>query len=201
MFYSLGFYAKMISDALQKTISEGQVCKVNNNKSLVRYCVNGDHWPGANLRKKKQIFFQFWKASSKDACFLTWICVFLRAFQERSLDLYQCLHVRIVYQILHLLFICRLFTELSASIILCVFDILLLCWYRLNLYRIMYGLFGCVPLETSDLVSAFEWEIRKMDFLIKRTFCCDHDKNYVSQFHSIQYTFGFCSQDLFLLYG
>lgn len=29
MFYSLGFYAKMISDALQKTISEGQVCKIN----------------------------------------------------------------------------------------------------------------------------------------------------------------------------
>lgn len=29
LFYSLGFYAKMISDALQKTISEGQVCKIN----------------------------------------------------------------------------------------------------------------------------------------------------------------------------
>ena len=29
LFYSLGFYAKMISDALQKTISEGQVGKVN----------------------------------------------------------------------------------------------------------------------------------------------------------------------------
>ena len=116
--------------------------------------------------------------------------------QSGSVPSYQCLHLRIVY--LYLLFICGLFPELNASIISCVFDILLLCWCHLNLDRIMSGVFGCVcRLKLRIWLPHSNGKSEKMDFLIKRTFCCDHDKNYVSQFHSIQYAFGFCSQDLF----